>query len=324
MQHRCRVFLTQEPPIVPDYDSPWKEMLESYFPDFMAFFFPEAYTDIDWTRGYESLDTELQQIVRDATLGRRRADKLMKVWRRNGTEQMVFIHTEVQGQPQEIFAKRMYVYHYRIFDRYDHPVVSLAILGDRSPTWRPTHYHDGLWGCEVRFQFPMVKLRDYADQWQTLEASRNPFAVVVMAHLQRQATRRDPAGRFQEKLRLLRHLYTRGYSRQQILDLFRFLDWVLTLPTGLEQRLQGELIRLEGEIRMPYITSIERMGIAKGREEGIQQGEVIVLTRLLTRRFGILPDGVVQRLEQASRGDLERWTERLLDVPHLEDLFTSE
>ena len=52
-----------------DYDSPWKEMLEGYFPDFMAFFFPEAYEDIDWVRGYESLDKELQQIVRDAALG---------------------------------------------------------------------------------------------------------------------------------------------------------------------------------------------------------------------------------------------------------------
>ena len=27
-------------------------MLEGYFPDFMAFFFPEAYEDIDWTRGF--------------------------------------------------------------------------------------------------------------------------------------------------------------------------------------------------------------------------------------------------------------------------------
>jgi len=36
---------------------------------------------------------------------------------------------------------------------------------------------------------------------------------------------------------------------------------------------------------MPYITSIERMGI----EQGIQQGEVIVLKRQLVRRFGPLP-----------------------------------
>jgi hypothetical protein len=38
-----------------DYDSPWKEMLDGYFPAFMAFFFPAAAAEIDWSRGYESL-----------------------------------------------------------------------------------------------------------------------------------------------------------------------------------------------------------------------------------------------------------------------------
>jgi hypothetical protein len=72
-----------------------------------------------------------------------------------------------------------------------------------------------------------------------------PFAIfkvltgeypVVMAHLQNRATRRDPEGRLQGKLRLVRRLYERGYARQDILELFRFIDWVLTLPPGLERR----------------------------------------------------------------------------------------
>ncbi|HTE20367.1 MAG TPA: hypothetical protein VK689_18540, partial [Armatimonadota bacterium] len=64
-----------------DYDSPWKEALERYFPPFLAFFFPVAYADIDWSRGYEFLDKELQSVVRDAELGRRLVDKLVRVWR---------------------------------------------------------------------------------------------------------------------------------------------------------------------------------------------------------------------------------------------------
>ena len=103
----------------PDYDSPWKEILDGYFPDFMAFFFADIHADIDWARGYESLDAELQQIVRDAALGRRLADKLMQVWRRDGTPQMVLIHLEVQGQREADFPKRMFVYNYRTFDRYE-------------------------------------------------------------------------------------------------------------------------------------------------------------------------------------------------------------
>jgi hypothetical protein len=30
-----------------DYDSPWKDMLEHAFPEFMAFFFPQAYGAIN-------------------------------------------------------------------------------------------------------------------------------------------------------------------------------------------------------------------------------------------------------------------------------------
>ena len=30
-----------------NYDSPWKEAQEHFFPDFLAFFFPDAYADID-------------------------------------------------------------------------------------------------------------------------------------------------------------------------------------------------------------------------------------------------------------------------------------
>ncbi|WP_442945105.1 hypothetical protein [Nostoc sp.] len=53
-----------------DYDSPWKEVIELYFPRFLEFFFTQAYAEIDWTRRYEFLDTELQQLELDAEIGR--------------------------------------------------------------------------------------------------------------------------------------------------------------------------------------------------------------------------------------------------------------
>jgi hypothetical protein len=312
-----------------DYDSPWKEMLDGYFPAFMAFFFPAAAAEIDWSRGYESLDAELQQIVRDAALGTRLADKLIRVWRRDGSEQFVLIHIEIQGQRDPDFPKRMYVYNYRLFDRYDRPVVSLAVLTDASPTWRPMRYAYNLWGCQVSLVFPVVKVRAYRERWAELEASDNPFATVVMAHLHSQATRRRPGQRLEGKLQLVRRLYERGYARDDVLELFRFLDWVLTLPPALEARFQTAVIELEKERQMPYITSIERMSLERGRQEGRQEGhqegrqegEMVMLRRLLTQRFGPLPDGVEQRLHAATVQALERWADRVLDAQHLDDVF---
>ena len=34
-------------PINDHYDSPWKEAIEHYFPEFMAFYFPDAYAGKD-------------------------------------------------------------------------------------------------------------------------------------------------------------------------------------------------------------------------------------------------------------------------------------
>jgi hypothetical protein len=79
-----------------DYDSPWKEALDAYFEPFLALLFPEVHAQIDWSRGYESLDKEFQQVVREAELGRRYVDKLVKVWTKGGTECWVLVHVEVQ------------------------------------------------------------------------------------------------------------------------------------------------------------------------------------------------------------------------------------
>ena len=84
-------------------------MLASYFQDFMAFFFPEAYAEIDWSREPVFLDKELQQITQDAEIGRRYVDKLVKVWRKNGEESWVLMHVEIQSQPENIFPERMFV-----------------------------------------------------------------------------------------------------------------------------------------------------------------------------------------------------------------------
>ncbi len=178
-----------------DYDSPWKEALDLYFEPFLAFFFPQAHADIDWGRGYEMLDKELQQIVREAEVGRRYVDKLVKVWLKSGAESWLLIHVEIQTWREGKFAKRMYVYNYRLFDRYDREVISLAVLADDDPNWRPDHYGYTRWGFRAGIEFPSVKLLDFAPHWQSLEANPNPFATVVLAHLKTLETRQDPVGR---------------------------------------------------------------------------------------------------------------------------------
>src|ERR1700722_20051451 len=80
-----------------DADTPWKNILDAYFLEFMEYCLPAIAVNIDWSRHYESLDKELNIIARGAKLGRRLADKLMKVWLKNGEEAWILLHLEVQG-----------------------------------------------------------------------------------------------------------------------------------------------------------------------------------------------------------------------------------
>ncbi|MBC8875225.1 MAG: cytosolic protein [Planctomycetes bacterium] len=252
-----------------EYDSPWKEALDVYFEAFVAFFFPAAHADIDWSRGYEPLDKELQKIAPQAETGRRTVDKLMKVWRRDGKEEWVLIHGEVQSQQDPEFPVRMYTYNYRLFDRYNRNVVSLAVLGDDQRGWRPERFGRSLWGCTVDFRFPVVKLLDHADRVEELERDPNPFAAIVLTHLKTLETRQDPESRRAWKVRLIKGLYERGLGREDIRQLFRLIDWMMDLPEDLNEQFWLEIEKLEEERTMPYITSVERLGRKKGLLNGI-------------------------------------------------------
>ena len=206
------------------------------------------------------------------------------------------IHLEVQGDPDADLAERLFVYNYRIFDRHRRPVVSLAVLADERAQWRPNQFGWQRWGCDVGIRFPSVKLLDYRARWAELEASPNPFAVVVQAHLKTQETRHAPQERYRAKLALAKSLYRRGWARGDILELFRFIDWMLRLPEELEEQLWSEIQTFETVEHMPYVTSVERIGIRKGIQEGIQQGiqqgvqqgleqERLLLLRMARKRF---------------------------------------
>jgi uncharacterized DUF497 family protein len=96
-----------------DYDSPWKEGMELYFKELMQFFFPDIAAGIAWNKGYQFLDKKLQQVVRDAEIGRRHADKLVRVWSLENEPFHVMIHIEVQSDKDRDFPLRMYIYNYR-------------------------------------------------------------------------------------------------------------------------------------------------------------------------------------------------------------------
>ncbi|MGB8702054.1 MAG: DUF4351 domain-containing protein, partial [Thermosynechococcaceae cyanobacterium] len=117
------------------------------------------------------------------------------------------------------------------------------------------------------------------------------------------------------KLRLIRGLYDKGYSRQDILNLYKFIDWAMILPAELEQECWSDLKAFEEERKVTYVTSGERIGF----ERGIAQEKALVL-RQLARRVGSLPANIETQFQALDLNRVEALGEALLDFTQLSDL----
>ena len=191
----------------------------------------------------------------------------------------------------------MFRYFYRIFDRYGEQIGSIAVLTERASGSADSRYEQKAFGSGVEFHYLTFNLMDYKKV--QLLADQNPMVLVVLAVQERERLRQSD-NRFDAKY-LIRRLYERGCSREEIISLFKFIDWVIRLNADDEIRLRDELKTLEKVNRMPYVTSIERIGRQEGREEGLQQ----MVLEALDERFRELPETFSEAIQQIK--DQEQW-----------------
>ena len=129
------------------------------------------------------------------------------------------------------------------------------------------------------------------------------------------------------------------------IDGFRVLDWMLRLPEDLELEFREELMAFEEEKHMPYVTSVERIGIQKGLQLGLEQGleqglergleqglrrgwqegrregEAEMLLRQIALKFGPPSEDVRARIEAADADTLLDWSARILTAERVDDIF---
>lgn len=315
------------------YDSPWKISVERLFPQFMLFFFPEIYALIDWSRPHKFLSQELEQISAgiegELSVGQSRGryargkraalriDELVEVHFKDGSKGRILLHVEIQNEPEASFDERLFIYHYRIFDKFRDTVITLALLTDFDPDWRPGRFVRETAGCRVVFEFPARKLMDY--NAEELAGNSNPFAFIAQAHINARATSHDLPLRYDLRMVLQDVVEESGMDKREVLLVTRFIEEVMRLPAELDRKLFFERqARKEGK-KMEYTTYAERVGerrgIKKGKTKGKIEGQVESkqqsVLRLLEMRFGKVPKRLQSKVA------------RLTDLAALDELFTA-
>ncbi len=309
-----------------DYDGAWKETIRLHLPEAIQKGFPAFANLIDWNCEPTWLDKEISQIIGRFGHRSREVDLLFKVRLLDGRDQWILCHLEIQTQFEPDFSFRIDLYNAGLKWMFQQDVVTLVILADLRPDWRPNVHRFELADFRSVREFPICKLLDrFATDWID---DKSLVVQVARAQIAALRTSSDPDARFNAKTQLVRNLYTMGYTSDSIREIFRLIDWMMRLRPDLDRRFMSELVTFEEENRMPYVTSIERMakedgfekGLEKGLEKGREQGSATLLLRILTRKFGSLPEDVQQQIRQLKLEQSQELGEALLDIKSVEDL----
>jgi hypothetical protein len=188
----------------------------------------------------------------------------------------------------------------------------IAILTGAEKGTEEGKYELKAYGSGVDFRYLCFKLIDY-DREKLLN-DPNPIAIVVLASQERERAKQR-GDRFNAKRYLIRRLYEREYNRNEIRELFEFIDWVLQLSDYEEDLIWEEVKELEEVKGMPYITSVERIGMRKGMEKGLQQGLLEdgreMILEALDERFGEeVPSFISNAVNQIENRDTLKFLHR--------------
>jgi len=265
----------------------WKGLLEWVFEDLLRFLYPDAEEIFDLKKGFVYLDKELAQLHLDpdGADSVRHVDKLIKAYRKDGSEEWVLIHLEVQGETKARerphFGERMFRYFYRIFDHYKKPLVAIAIFTGQDAGNLPDRFEYSFLNTRLQYVYRTLNIRDYSDE--ELLASDNPFALVILIARQALLRGKNLDNRLLEgKLFIFRKLYEKGLMNKKKLQvILGFLDKYIQFANKETTRIFKEKIDqfTNKPNTMDFFEQIKDIvkeeyreeGREKGREEGRQE-----------------------------------------------------
>lgn len=256
--------------------------MEEIFADLLRFIFPDADQVYNMDRGFEYLDKELAEMdpQPDEEKDTRFADKLVKVFHRDGEEEWVLLHVEVQADTSKRveFSERMYTYFARIRDRHrGKPVSAVAIFTGRNGKDMPGRYVYEYRETRLTYEYPTLSIVDFSDE--ELDRSENPFAQVVLVAKTALLEERIPEEDLLElKLLIANRLQEKGFGKVKTRAILNFLrNYVLFENPEMNRKFDQ---RFELNDKYSVMNTLEYVRM-EGKEEGVTEARLAVVKNLI-------------------------------------------
>jgi Domain of unknown function (DUF4351) len=301
-----------------DHDQLFKQLLTTFFLEFLELFTPDFFAAID----PQSLEILPLEYFTDIDAGERKAmDVIIRVnllGRPNApasSRVSVVVNCEHQSTTKADFNRRLFFYFAQLHRKYLQPVYPIALFSFDEP-YRPERdsYQVRVPGLQVMdFNFLTIQLNRL--DWRAFLTQRNPVAAALMAKM-----KIDPADRPKVKVECLRMIANLKLDKARTFQLSGFIDNYLRLNPIEKQQFQVEVDKIklptERENVMELTTSWKEEGIVQGRESATR----IIVSKQLTRKLGNLSPELLSRVNGLNLDRVEALAEDLLDFTSVGDL----
>lgn len=283
------------------YDAMWKEFVMRFWREILHDFMPDFYEAADTTREAESLDKELHEILADETgqetrkSSKRYVDCLLKIYLKNGGEEWVLLHIEIQGRGGEAISLRMFRYLCLLFLKYKRHPAAMAILTAKrlKKEGDPGIYRADVFGTKTEYRYHTIKAYEYDDD--ELLSSDSPVKLFIYAVKIAAKFRKSDSQKYEYMRKIVELLRGKGWDITQRRNFLIMLEAVMSFSNKeYRTRFNNEALSLLGwevgeNMRPKTITeAIFEDGVAQGMAQGIAQGRDKDARNLI--RLGLLTD----------------------------------
>lgn len=289
-----------------DNDSLWKDIVERFFYPMLKRAIPSLYADADMKIPPRFLDKELKKATYQVKGGKYNVDLLVEVPLKDGANEWVLLHLEVQGRGGESLPLRMYRYKSLIFCMFEREPAALALVTDKRPGGEPKFYESRFYDTVTRYEYNNIVVSEL-DECE-LFSSDNPFDLVLLAAQRGLKSRNDERRKHAYLRELLRLLGDRRWGHEDKRRLLLFIEKIVDLR---DRELKLDILQYEEELdkegKIMYVSIVEEFygpkwkekalqeGRQEGRQEGLHEGKLETARNLLN--MGMAVDQIAQATE---------------------------